>query len=55
MCLVNEPENVHFWHGNRLFMTTPCSLTDCVGEERKHGWLQLHSFMSCQHSFMSHQ
>ena len=43
-------KNIHFWHGNELFisdsrsfhglfMVTPCSLTDCVREEREHDWL----------------
>ena len=46
MCLVHEPENIHFWHGNELFtsysrsfhglfMAAPIFLADCVGEERE--------------------
>jgi len=36
-------------------MAAPNSLTVCVGEEGENGWLQLHSLVSCQRSFMSHQ
>ena len=46
MYFVHEPKSIHFWRGNELFicdsksfhglvMATPCSLIDCVGEERE--------------------
>ena len=50
MCLVHEPESIHFWPGNEmftsnsrsfhgLFMAALCFLTDYVGEEGENGWL----------------